>query len=45
VAGIGGGYTLSQVMDLKVQVYTSQINDVTWSKHIGGGLGVGLRLP
>jgi hypothetical protein len=45
VAGVGGGYTLSEVLDLKVQVYTSQINDVNWSKHIGGGLGAGLRLP
>jgi hypothetical protein len=44
-AGIGGGYTLSSVIDLKVQVRTERINDVDWSKYIGGGVGVGLRLP
>ena len=44
-AGIGGGYTLGGVLDLKVQVRTERINDVNWSKFIGGGLGVGLRLP
>jgi hypothetical protein len=44
VLGVGGGYTLAGVLDLKAQLYTSQINDVTWPKHIGGGLGVGLRL-
>jgi hypothetical protein len=44
-AGIGGGYTLLDVIDLKVQVRTERINDVAWSKYIGGGLGVGLRLP
>jgi hypothetical protein len=45
VAGVGGGHTFGSVLDLKAQVYTSQINDVTWAKHVGGGLGVGLRLP
>lgn len=44
-AGIGGGYTLGGVLDLKVQVRTERINDVSWTKYIGGGLGVGLRLP
>jgi hypothetical protein len=44
LAGVGGGYTLGGVLDLKAQVYTSQVNDVTWAKHIGGGLGVGVRL-
>jgi hypothetical protein len=56
-AGIGGGYTLGgssaqretphggPVLDLKVQVRTERINDVSWTKYIGGGLGVGLRLP
>jgi hypothetical protein len=44
-AGIGGGYTFGGVLDLKVQVRTERINDVSWTKYIGGGLGVGLRLP
>ena len=44
-AGIAGGYTLGGVIDLKVQVRTERINDVSWTKYIGGGLGVGLRLP
>ncbi len=44
-AGIAGGYTLGGVLDLKVQVRTERINDVSWTKYIGGGLGVGLRLP
>jgi hypothetical protein len=44
VAGVGGGHTFGALFDLKAQLYTSQINDVTWTKHIGGGLGVGLRL-
>jgi hypothetical protein len=44
-AGIAGGYTLGGVLDLKVQVRTERINDVSWTKFIGGGLGVGLRLP
>jgi hypothetical protein len=33
------------VIDLKVQVRTERINDVDWTKYIGGGVGVGLRLP
>jgi hypothetical protein len=44
-AGIAGGYTVLDVIDLKVQVRTERINDVNWSKYIGGGLGVGIRLP
>jgi hypothetical protein len=44
-AGIAGGYTLGGILDLKVQVRTERINDVSWTKYIGGGLGVGLRLP
>jgi hypothetical protein len=32
-------------IDIKSQVYTEQINDVNWAQHIGGGIGVGLRLP
>jgi len=45
VAGLGGGHTLGGVLDLKAQLYTSQINDVNWAKHVGGGLGLGLRVP
>jgi hypothetical protein len=44
VAGVGGGHTFGGILDLKAQLYTSQVNDVTWAKHIGGGVGVGLRL-
>jgi hypothetical protein len=46
-AGIGGGYTIGErkMIDIKAQVYTEQVNDVNWGKHIGGGIGVGLRLP
>jgi hypothetical protein len=44
LAGVGGGYTLAGILDLKAQVYTTQVNDVTWTKHIGAGLGVGVRL-
>jgi hypothetical protein len=44
-AGIGGGYTLGGVLDLKVQVRTERINDASWTQFIGAGVGVGLRLP
>jgi hypothetical protein len=44
-AGIGGGYTLDGMLDLKVQVRTERINDRDWTRYIGGGVGVGLRLP
>ncbi len=43
--GIGGGYTLGGFADLKVQVRTERINDASWSKFIGGGIGVGIRIP
>lgn len=43
--GVGGGYTLGGIVDLKVQVRTERINDPNWAKLIGGGAGVGLRLP
>jgi hypothetical protein len=43
--GLAAGYTLGGVLDLKVQVRTERINDVSWAQYIGGGLGVGLRLP
>jgi hypothetical protein len=45
VAGVGGGHTLGGILDLKAQVYTDQVNDVNWAKHVGGGIGVGLRVP
>jgi hypothetical protein len=44
--GIAGGYTLAGRVDLKVQVRTERVNDPNWaSQYLGGGLGVGLRLP
>jgi hypothetical protein len=44
--GIGGGYTLGGRIDLKVQVRTERINDPNrFSQFLGGGFGVGLRLP
>jgi len=33
------------MLDLKVQVRTERINDRDWTRYIGGGVGVGLRLP
>ncbi len=44
-AGVGGGYTLWGLLDLKAQVYTDLLNDASWPNHIGGGVGVGLRIP
>lgn len=44
-AGLGGGYTLGGILDLKVQVRTERINDANWTQFIGGGIGAGLRLP
>ena len=44
-AGLGGGYTLGGILDLKVQVRTERINDSNWTQFIGGGVGAGLRLP
>ena len=45
--GIGAGYSfLGGRLDLKVQVRTDRLNDANWaSEHLGGGLGVGMRLP
>jgi hypothetical protein len=44
--GIAGGYTLGGRVDLKVQLRTERINDANWaSQYLGGGFGVGLRLP
>jgi hypothetical protein len=44
-AGVGGGYTLWGILDVKAQVYTDLVNDPSWANHIGGGVGVGLRTP
>ncbi len=44
-AGIGGGYTIGGMLDLKAQIYMLRINDADWSKTIGGGIGVGLLIP
>jgi hypothetical protein len=44
-AGVGGGYTLGGVLDLKAQIYTDLVNDPGWANHIGGGVGAGLRVP
>jgi hypothetical protein len=45
--GIGGGYTLlGGRLDVKVQVRTERVNDANWaSQFLGGGIGVGTRLP
>lgn len=44
--GIAGGYTLAGRVDLKAQLRTERVNDANWaSQYLGGGLGVGLRLP
>jgi hypothetical protein len=45
--GIAGGYTLlGGRLDVKVQVRTERINDQNWaSQYLGGGIGVGTRLP
>ena len=44
--GIAAGYTLGGRIDLKVQIRTERINDANWaSQYLGGGLGVGLRMP
>lgn len=43
--GIGGGYTLGGMLDIKAQVYTEDLTGGEMAKHIGGGVGVGLRVP
>jgi hypothetical protein len=43
--GVGGGYTLAGMVDLKAQLRTERINSGQWAKGIGGGIGVGLRFP
>jgi hypothetical protein len=44
-AGIGAGYTVGGMLDLKAQLYMLRINDSDWSKTLGGGIGVGLHVP
>jgi hypothetical protein len=44
-AGIGAGYTIAGICDLKAQVLTTRINDAAWARYIGGGGGVGVILP
>jgi len=44
-AGIGAGYTLGGMLDVKAQLYTLRINDSDWSKFLGGGIGVALLVP
>jgi|GEM_PF-966793 len=43
--GIGAGYTLGGIIDLKVQVRTERVNDPAWWEYFGAGVGVGLRVP
>jgi hypothetical protein len=44
-AGLGGGYTFVERIDVKAQVYVARINDSDWSKTLGAGLGVGFTIP
>ncbi len=46
-AGIAVGYSfLDGRLDVKAQLRTERINDPNWaSQYLGGGVGVGLRLP
>jgi hypothetical protein len=43
--GIGGGYTIGGMFDIKAQLYMLRVNDSDWSRTIGGGLGVAVLLP
>jgi hypothetical protein len=44
--GIAGGYTVGGILDIKAQLRTERINDANWaSQYLGGGVGVGLRMP
>jgi hypothetical protein len=43
--GVGGGRTFGGVVDVKAQVLATQLNDTNWAKYLGGGVGVGLRMP
>jgi hypothetical protein len=44
-AGVGVGYTLGGLWDLKAQLLTTRINDASWTRYFGGGVGVGLVVP
>lgn len=44
-AGVGLGYTLGGIFDLKAQVLTTRINSSNWANYIGGGVGVGVVVP
>ena len=43
--GLGAGYTLGGMLDIKAQLYMLRVNDSDWSRTIGGGLGVAVLLP
>lgn len=45
LAGVGAGYTLFRMVDIKAQIYTPRVNDSAWSRYLGGGLGVGVTVP
>jgi hypothetical protein len=41
--GVGGGYTIGGILDIKAQL---RMERLTWfNQSFGGGIGVGLRLP
>jgi hypothetical protein len=44
-AGVGLGFTLGSLCDLKAQVLTTRANDGNWAKYIGGGVGIGVVVP
>jgi hypothetical protein len=44
--GVGGGYTFGGIFDVKAQFRTERVNSGSWaSQALGGGLGVGIRVP
>jgi hypothetical protein len=44
--GVGGGYTIGGILDIKAQLRTERINSGSWaSQSFGGGFGVGIRVP
>jgi hypothetical protein len=46
--GLAGGYTIAGVVDVKGELRTERINSSDWASirdRIGGGVGIGLRLP
>jgi hypothetical protein len=44
-AGVGVGYTVARVLDLKAQLLTLRLINSDWARAIGGGIDVGLVLP